>query len=247
MPGLRESAAHAFVVDVDAPSLSADDRHHLDRVLRLRDGEVVTVSDGAGRWRSCRYTGGLEPVGEIEVEERPSPAVTVAVALTKGERLDWAVQKLTELGVDVVVPLAAARSVVRWDGDRAGHHVERLRRIARQAAMQSRRLFLPAIDDLRTFAEAAAIPGAALAEPGGDAPTLEWPAVLVGPEGGWSAEEEAAVSLPRVGLGPTVLRTETAAVAAGTLLCALRAGILAPRAEPNDNSTYRPSGTRHAL
>ncbi|TMK82626.1 MAG: RNA methyltransferase, partial [Actinobacteria bacterium] len=68
--------------------------------------------------------------------------------------------------------------------------------------------------------------GAALAEPDGDAPSLDRPLVLVGPEGGWT-EEEASAPLARVGLGPTVLRAETAAVAAGTLLCALRAGVVA--------------------
>ena len=122
---MREAAAHAFVVDLDAPELSEDDRRHLQRVLRLRAGEDLTVSDGAGRWRMCRFADPLEPVGKIVESERPSPLVTVALALTKGERLDWAVQKLSEVGVDVVVPFAAARSVVRWDGDRAAHHVDR--------------------------------------------------------------------------------------------------------------------------
>ena len=227
MPGLRESAAHAFVDDLDAPVLSDDDRHHLERVLRLRPGAQVTVSDGAGRWRLCRFGDSLEPVGDVVIGIRPSPPITVAVALTKGERLDWAVQKLTELGVDGIVPLAAARSVVRWDGDRAAHHVERLRRIARQAAMQSRRTWLPAVDELREFAELVALTGAALAEPGGEPPSLARPLVLVGPEGGW-AEEEAAAALPSVGLGPTVLRTETAAVAAGALLCGLRERLVGP-------------------
>ena len=227
MSGLREAAAHAFVDDLDAPGLSDEDRHHLERVLRLRPGAQITVSDGAGRWRLCRFAGGLEPLGDIVIEARPSPPITVAVALTKGERLDWAVQKLTELGVDGIVPLAAARSVVRWDDARAKHHLERLGRIARQAAMQSRRTWLPAVDDLRPFAEVAAFPGAALAEPGGGPPTLERPLVLVGPEGGW-AEEEAAAALPRVDLGPTVLRAETAAVAAAALLCALREGLVGP-------------------
>jgi len=229
---LREAAAHAFVVDLEAPELAADDRRHLERALRLRAGETVTVSDGAGRWRPCRFTGGgLDPCGEITVEPRPAPAVTVGIALTKGERLDWAVQKLTELGVDRVVPFSAERSVVRWDGGRSGHHVDRLRRIARQAAMQSRRTWLPEVEDLLAFAEAAAIPAVALAEPGGEAPSLDRPVVLVGPEGGWG-QGEAAAGLPAVGLGPTVLRSETAAVAAGTLLCALRAGVIRPGGEP---------------
>ena len=231
MSELRAAAAHAFVSDLDSPELSPDDRHHLERVLRLRAGEKITVSDGAGRWRVCRYAGDVEPIGEIVVDRRPSPAIAVAVALTKGERLDWAVQKLTELGVDLIVPFSAARSVVQWEGDRAVSHVERLRRIARQAAMQSRRTWLPEVDDLRMFSEVAARPGAAIAEPGGDPPSLERPIVLVGPEGGWAAEE-AGTPLPRVALGEFVLRSETAAVAAGALMCGLRAGILGVRGEP---------------
>lgn len=228
---MRQAVAHAFVDDLDVPELSADDRRHLERVLRLRAGEAVTVSDGAGRWRECRFGEMLEPVGDIVADARPDPLITVAVALTKGDRLDWAVQKLTELGVDCIVPFAAARSVVRWDAERATHHAERLRRIARQAAMQSRRTWLPAVDDLRSFADVAGLEGAVLAEPGGQPPSLQRPVVLVGPEGGW-AEEEAAAPLPRVALAPTILRVETAAVVAGTLLSALRAGLLASRGEP---------------
>ena len=224
---LREAAAHAFVSDLAVPELAPDERHHLERVLRLRAGEDVTVSDGAGRWRRCRFGETLEPVGDIQHDERPLPTVTIAVALTKGERLDWAVQKLTELGVDRIVPMAAARSVVRWDADRAAQHTERLRRIARAAAMQSRRTRLPAVEDVHSFADAAALAGAVLAEPGGPGPSLDHPVVLVGPEGGWS-QEEAATDVSRVGLGATVLRTETAAVAAGALLCALRIGLVGP-------------------
>ncbi len=228
MSELRSSAAHVFVDDVDSPELAPDDRHHLERVLRLRVGEDVTVSDGAGRWRTCTFGAVLEPLGDVRAEARPQPPVTIALAFTKGQRFDWAVQKLTELGVDTIVPLAAARSVVRWEKDRAGHHVGRVRRIARQAAMQSRRVWLPAITDPRTVADVAATPGAAMAVPGGGPPSLGNPVVLVGPEGGW-AEDEEALALPTVGLGATVLRSETAAVAAATLLCGLRAGVVAPR------------------
>jgi 16S rRNA (uracil1498-N3)-methyltransferase len=221
------AAAHAFVADLDAPELSGDDRHHLERVLRIRPGEELTVSDGAGRWRPCRFGPTLEPAGEISVEERSSPVLTVALALTKGDRMDWAVQKLTELGVDVFVPMAAARSVVQWGDDKATHHAERLRRIARQAAMQSRRTWLPAVEESAPFVDLASRPGAAMAERGGAPPHLGLPVVLVGPEGGWS-EEERASGLPTVGLGGAVLRAETAAVAAGALLGALRAGLVAP-------------------
>ncbi|HKN40463.1 MAG TPA: RsmE family RNA methyltransferase [Acidimicrobiia bacterium] len=221
------AAAHAFVADVEAPELATEDRHHLERVLRLRPGEQLTVSDGAGRWRLCRFATELELAGPVQVEPRPEPEITVALALTKGERLEWAVQKLTELGVDRIVPLAAARSVVRWDGDRGVAHVDRLRRVARQAAMQSRRVRLPVVAGVHDFATAASLPGAAMAERGGHPPTLATPVVLVGPEGGWD-EAELAAPLPTVGLGPHVLRAETAAVAAAALLTALRAGLVTP-------------------
>lgn len=221
--------AHVFVDDVDVPELSASDRHHLERVLRLRDGDEVTACDGAGRWRPCRLaTGGaVAPWGDVRADPPPAPPVAVAFAVAKGERTDWAVQKLTELGADRIVPFLAARSVVRWEGDTAARHVERLRRIAREAASQSRRTWLPVVEDVVTFDELVSRPGAVVADRGG-APLSSVASrgiVLVGPEGGW-APEELAADMPRVALGPHVLRTETAAVAAGALLSALRAGLV---------------------
>jgi 16S rRNA (uracil1498-N3)-methyltransferase len=222
--------AHAFVADPAAPELAPEDRHHLERVLRLRRGEEVTVSDGAGRWRACRLGGGgaLEPVGEVVVVPRPVPALTVAVALTKGVRPELAVQKLTELGIDRVVPFVADRSVVRWDAERASRSVARLRRVAREAGVQARLAHLPEVAEVADFATVASLPGAARCDRGGPGPTLATPALLVGPEGGWS-EAERAVDLPTVGLGPAVLRAETAAIAACALLAALRAGLVVAR------------------
>ena len=78
-------------------------------MLRLRPGEDLTVADGAGRWRHCRFGAQLAAVGPVQMEARPEPEITIALALTKGERFEWAVQKLTELGVDRIVPVAAAR------------------------------------------------------------------------------------------------------------------------------------------
>jgi len=242
-PELRAAPAHVFVAHLDHPELEEDDAHHLTRVMRLRDGAAVGLSDGAGRWRTGRLTlgaptgagpgagarrAGIEPDGPITADPAPEPAVSLAVALPKGDRGDWAVQKLTELGVDEIIVLDAARSVVRWDEDRASRGMARLSRIIRQAAMQARLTRLPRLAGPLTVARVAADPGVACAgaEPGAaNAPDLAHPRVLIGPEGGW-AEGEVPAGVARVGLGPTVLRTETAAVAAATVLVLLRAGLL---------------------
>jgi 16S rRNA (uracil1498-N3)-methyltransferase len=216
--------AHVFVDDLDALVLAAGDRHHLERVLRLRAGDELTVSDGAGRWRRCRFGAALDPIGPIEVDAVSVPEITVAFALVKGDRPEWVVQKLTELGVDRIVPFIAERSVVQWDDEKAVRHHERLVTIAREAAMQSRRSRLPDIAPVTAFGEIARSPGAALADRGGDPPTLGHRVVLIGPEGGWSDAERAA-GLPVVTLGPTILRSETAAIAAAVALCGLRSAL----------------------
>jgi 16S rRNA (uracil1498-N3)-methyltransferase len=220
--------AHVFVVDLDAPRLADDDHHHLARVLRLGPGAEVTVGDGAGRWRPGRLTDGpdVEPTGDVVADPRPSPLVTVAFALAKGDRPELTVQKLTELGVDRMVPFTAERSVVRWEGAKAGRQVARLTEIARHAAVQSRRTWLPVVDPLASFAVASTLPGAALADRDGDPPSLAHPTVLVGPEGGWAPAERAA-GLPAVRIATLVLRAETAAITIGAVLTAIRAEIVA--------------------
>ena len=222
-PQLVESAAHVFVADLEEPVLGDDDGHHLGRVLRLRDGEVVTASDGEGRWRPCVFArGAVEPTGPVLTSVQLRPAICVAVAVPKGDRPELIVQKLTEIGADVIIPMMTARSIVRWDAPRARKHGERLSRVAREAAMQSRRTRLPLVESLTSFAEVVARSGAALAVPGGASPTVSTPLVLIGPEGGWSpAELDAAPA--SVGLGGHVLRAETAAMVACTLLVAARA------------------------
>jgi 16S rRNA (uracil1498-N3)-methyltransferase len=220
--------AHAFVDDLDCPQLRAEDRHHLERVLRLRPGAEITVSDGFGGWRPCTVGAELETTGPVQHDPAPTPALTIGFALVKGGRPELIVQKLTELGADRIIPFTAARSVVRWDGDKAVRQHERLVTIAREAAMQSRRTRLPAVEPLVAFAEVAALPGAALAQRGGAPPSLALPVVLVGPEGGW-APEELATGLPHMDLGSHVLRAETAAIGAIAVVAALRGGLVAPR------------------
>lgn len=229
---MTSSAAHVFVDDLDEPAVADVDRHHLQRVLRLRDGEAVTASDGRGGVRRCTFAAGgaLAPAGEVERVPAPAPPITVGFALVKGEKPEWIVQKLTECGVDRILPFVAERSIVRWDASKASRNLERLRRVAVEAAMQSRRVWLPEVAPVASFADLIGLPGAALADAAGDAPDLAVaPVVLVGPEGGWS-DAERATGARRVRLGPTVLRAETAAVAAGVLLSALRAAVVAPQA-----------------
>lgn len=218
---------HVFVDDLEHPELRDEDRHHLTRSLRLRPGDAFTASDGAGSWRVCRLGSGpqseVEPDGEVMFVEAPRPKLTIGFALIKGGRPELVVQKLTELGVDAIVPFTAEHSVVRWDADRGARHVERLRRVAREAAMQSRQVRIPEIGEVAEFADLAADPGAVRADITGNPPSLDHPTVLIGPEGGWSDAERRQLGAIR--LSSSVLRSETAAIGAAALLTALRDGI----------------------
>jgi len=239
-PVLVAASALVFVPDPSAPELGEADHHHLVDVLRLVPGELVIAADGDGRWVPCRMSGSagrdgtastalLVPDGPAVEVPRARPAVTVAFAPTKGSRPEWVVQKLTELGVDRIVPLQTARSVVRWDGERGRRAVERLRRVAQEAAAQCRQVRLPEVAPVSRLSDLVALCGdpPVLAVPGGGRPTLAHPVLAVGPEGGWD-EVERSASGAAVGLGPTVLRAETAAVVAGALLCGIRSGLVNP-------------------
>jgi 16S rRNA (uracil1498-N3)-methyltransferase len=234
------AAAQVFADDLGHLTLSAEDSHHLDRVLRLRAGEEVILSDGMGHWRRTLWTKGhsLEPLADgvgpggdssVQFDAAPPPPLTVAFAPTKGERPEWVVQKLTELGIDRIVPLVSERSVVRWQGARGATAVERLRRVAREAAAQCRRVWLPEVTAVIEFGQLSALaePGkVVLAQLSGDRLGTNQTVVAVGPEGGWSSDE-LGTGLPTVGFGLSVLRAETAAVTAGALMVSLRTGTVA--------------------
>lgn len=218
-------------------TLSPQESRHALRSLRLHPGEEVSLADGAGtvgRGRLGGEEGGLALVRVEEVHQvaRRTPMVSLAVASPKGARLSWAVQKLAELGVDEAVLMDTGRSVRSWEGDRAGRAAERLRSVAREAAMQSRQPFVMEVVPVVPFPEAFPPRGAvgvllwAGAE-SGLAKVLPEEAtgirLLVGPEGGFSQEEidtarEAGVA--EASLGPSILRTETAAVVGATLVLA---------------------------
>ncbi|MFA5564874.1 MAG: RsmE family RNA methyltransferase [Acidimicrobiia bacterium] len=212
---------HVFVEDLENPLLDDADRHHLQRVLRLRAGDPLTVSDGHGRWVEARFGTALETTSEIHVSERLLPLAAVGFTPVKGDRPEWTVQKLTEIGVDRIIVLRSDRSVVRWEGERAEKALSRLRLVAREAAMQSRRCWLPTLEGICPALEVMAQPSVARAERGGGRPTVLPETIVVGPEGGWSEREVEALSVT-VGLGDYVLRAETAALVAAVYLVGQR-------------------------
>ncbi|MEO6124666.1 MAG: RsmE family RNA methyltransferase [Ilumatobacteraceae bacterium] len=220
-PALRRSAAHVFVESIESPLLDEQDQHHLARVLRLRVGETVSVSDGCGAWRLCTFLEGAELAAETEVIVEPARVrpVTVGFALPKADRPEWIVQKLTEIGVDHLVVLEADRSITRWAGDKAERNLVKLRKVAREASMQSRRVRLPRIDGLVGLADLSGVVATpvTLAEPGGRPLDDDDRCLLIGPEGGWSPAELARVD-DHAALGEPILRVETAALVAAARL-----------------------------
>ncbi len=214
---LRNSTAHVFVDAIDAPAIDEIDAHHLLRVLRVKPSDAVTVSDGKGKWYSCvlKADASIDATSEVFTTAAPSWPLTVAFSLVKGDRPEWTVQKLTEIGIDEIVVLAPTiRSVVRWDDGRSNKNIDRLRRVAREAAMQSRRTWLP---NVHGATEMSTIDNLFIADPTGACLDASHRAIAIGPEGGFSPQEtENCDGL--VSLGDTVLRAETAAVSAAVLM-----------------------------
>ncbi|WP_438352864.1 16S rRNA (uracil(1498)-N(3))-methyltransferase [Microbacterium sp. CJ88] len=230
-----------FVLDAPTDAAPGDDvvltgaeAHHAAAVRRLRVGEEVTVGDGRGAW----LTGTTSAVAPREVVVRvtgrtdappPAPRLVLVQALAKGDRDELAVQAATELGVDEIVPWQAARSVSRWDAAKAEKGRARWATIAREAAKQAHRAWLP---EVASLASTAALVGRVEAsvvlvlEPTADLrlAALDLDAadtrdivLVVGPEGGIAPEELTALTdagARLVRLGETVLRTSTAGPAA---------------------------------
>jgi len=216
---------------------------HLTRVLRLPDGAPLRVFDGAGNEHAATLgalrRGRVEiRVGERVVARAESPlAITLVQGVSRGERMDYTIQKATELGARRLVPVLTERSVVRLDAAQAVRKLEHWRAVARGACEQCGRAQLPEVAAPRSLTEhlaAGAATGGALRlllTPDGEQGLAALPAtlaaveLLIGPEGGLS---EAELALARragyagLRLGPRVLRTETAATAAIAALQALR-------------------------
>jgi 16S rRNA (uracil1498-N3)-methyltransferase len=204
---------------------------HALRVLRLRDGEAVVLFDGSGGEVEARLEvrgkAVFAQLGAAHRVERESPLRIVLVqALASGDKMDWVVQKAVELGAYAIQPVQAERSVLRLTGERADKRVAHWQQVAVSACEQCGRNLIPEIRSLQPLAHWLGANRDALnyvLAPGGAGGFADEPAardlvqVLVGPEGGWSEAEMAtfdAAGCRRVRLGPRVLRTETAGLAA---------------------------------
>ena len=230
---LVESSTGAGVGDL--VSLTGAEAKHAAVVRRLRVGEPVTVGDGAGVW----LTGVAEEVSptlvDVRISERierpaPTPRIVLVQALAKGDRDELAVQAACELGVDEIVPWQASRSISRWEGAKAVKGRERWAAIVREAAKQAHRAWVPVVAapvSTTQLADRASSQRVLLLDPTASVrlsdlePDGRDLVLVVGPEGGISAEEldrltEAGAE--RVLLGDTVLRTSTAGPAAIAVL-----------------------------
>ena len=205
--------------------------HHAERVLRLAVGDPVTLFDGqGGECAASILAFGKQPLARLGPRlaiERESPLqITLVQALASGDKMDWVVQKAVELGVAAVQPVAAERSVLKLAGERADKRVAHWQQVAVAACEQSGRNRVPVVGEILPLAKYLARPfdGTRLIlAPGADGalarkarPTRPL-AILIGPEGGWSPAEldlAARAGCEPLALGPRVLRTETAGLAA---------------------------------
>ncbi|MFH8340608.1 16S rRNA (uracil(1498)-N(3))-methyltransferase [Streptomyces sp. AM6-12] len=230
-----------FTADGDRYVLDGPEGRHAVSVKRLEAGEEVVLTDGAGRYAVCEVLGSegkdrlVVRMPEVSEEPEPRPRITVVQALPKGDRGELAVETMTEVGVDAIVPWQAARCITQWRGERGLKALGKWRATAREAGKQSRRVRFPQVAEAATTKQVAALLAAAdfagvlhsdfghTSEP---LATAELPAegdivLVVGPEGGVSRDElalfEEAGARAYV-LGPSVLRTSTAGTAAAALL-----------------------------
>lgn len=231
---MTEHHFFADTVDANLITLIGDEAHHAARALRVREGEAVTIGDcnGTVAYGVVEGTPTSERVDVRVVQRsttpRPTPQVQVLPALPKRGKLDVVVQQLTEVGVDRISPWFGERSVARWDAAKARAQGERLRSIARAAGKQSRRAWLPIVDDpgkINGLPDVALVlePDASrrLSDALRDIETPEIIAIISGPEGGLTDTERdrfASMGALEVSLGPLVLRAETAPVVGSSLV-----------------------------
>lgn len=231
LPDIAGSEPGARVV------LDGDEGHHAAVVRRLAVGEQISLTDGRGAVARCRVVETTKKsltaeVLELENHPEERPRLIVVQAIPKGERGELAVEMLTEVGADVIVPWAAARSIARWKGERAEKSLAKWRSAAREAAKQSRRAWFPEVADLASTEDVVALLAKAsvrvVLHEAASGPLADVPVpgrgeivIVVGPEGGITDEELEAfstVGAEPLRLGSSVLRSSTAGVAAAAAL-----------------------------
>jgi 16S rRNA (uracil1498-N3)-methyltransferase len=221
-------------------SLQGEEYHHLRHVLRVQSGEEISIFDGAGKGAVAKVLALRTQDALLRVEREDARScesafrVQLAPALAKGEKLDWIIQKGTELGVDRFHPLVTLRAELRLEGDRIESRMSRWRRVALEACKQSGRTRIPEIlppaglDQLlrrelpatRIVLDPSGVPTDRLLQ-GLDIHSAPSALAAVGPEGGWKLEELSMLhdgGFVSWALGPRILRTETAAIFAAGLL-----------------------------
>jgi 16S rRNA (uracil1498-N3)-methyltransferase len=238
-------SAPLFLVDSlpagDSLTLDGPEGHHAATVQRLRAGEELLLADGHGGTAAAVVTAVGRGTLRLTItsngyDDAPDPRLVVVQGIAKGDRGELAVQAMTEVGVDEIVPWAAARSVVQWRGERGARAREKWAATAREAAKQARRSWLPVVAGAPDEATARVLDRIAGAAAGfvlheeatvrlatADLPTTGELVLVVGPEGGITpAELDAfeAAGARAVRLGAAVLRTSTAGVAALAVLSA---------------------------
>ncbi|MFG3339481.1 16S rRNA (uracil(1498)-N(3))-methyltransferase [Glycomyces sp. NPDC048151] len=233
-------SAPVFLVDAvpadDDYTLDGPEGHHAADVQRLQPGETLILSDGSGGTAAARVTHAERGSVRVQIFDRrdvpaPDPKLTVVQALPKGDRGERAVQMLTEIGVDEVIPWAASRSIVQWKGPRGDKARAKWEATAREASKQARRPHLARVAELHTTKQLVArLRGAAKVlvlheEAHEPLSRVELPetgeiAVVIGPEGSISPDELNALKEfgEPIRLGDTVLRTSTAGPAALAVL-----------------------------
>lgn len=219
--------------------LDGAEGRHAALVRRLTAGERVDLAGGRGVVAECVVAVAHKDWLELDVRDvvrtpAPEPRVTVVQALPKGDRGETAVETMTEIGVDAVVPWAASRSIVQWKGERGEKALTKWRATAREAAKQSRRAWWPTVRSLHSTAEVAELLAGAdqalVLHEDAETPLAGLDVVhqgsvvlVIGPEGSISPQELAAFEAAGARaykMGPTVLRTSTAGTAAATVVLA---------------------------
>jgi 16S rRNA (uracil1498-N3)-methyltransferase len=221
--------------------LAGDLLHHLRDSLRLHPGDSLTLNDGCGtRYRVEVTHVASQAIDSRIIEQqtdqtRKTSPIVLGQALIKGDKMDWVIQKATELGVHTIVPIHSTHSVVKPRPERLDHQRSRWERIARDAAQQSERWTIPTVADpadlaqiCRQYASASVKGMLAERSSGSSLATMPLPQdhqdpiiLLVGPEGGWAPDEQrlaAEQGFRPLTLGPRILRAETAAIAALSIL-----------------------------